>query len=132
MMGALAALILGTAPAMAKEFRGKRNTRVNPVNAAVFEVVAKSSSGGADYWCGASDYAVRALGASWQARLYVARGWGPSPATGRRSAIFFTLDPQAAGIAPAKQSLSINSFKVGDNMSVQQANTYCHLPPTRF
>ncbi|MEX0287376.1 MAG: hypothetical protein AB3N23_22440 [Paracoccaceae bacterium] len=117
-----------TGPVAADEFRGKRGTRVNPVNAAVFEVVARSSTRGPDFWCGAADYARRALGRGWTDRIYVARSMGPSVTTNRRSAVHFTLDPGAAGISPAKPSLSINAFRVGDSMSIQQANTHCNIP----
>ena len=125
-------LAVTSSAASAQEFRGRLSTRVNPVNAAVFEVVARSSSRGSDFWCGAADYARRALGRGWSERVYVARSMGPSVTTNRRSAVHFTLDPGAAGITPGKSSLSINTFKVGDSMSIQQANTYCTVPPTRF
>lgn len=125
-------VVIAADAAAAKEFRGRQNTRVNPVNAAVFEVVARSSSRGADFWCGAADYARRVLGRGWSERVYVARSMGQSVTTNRRSAVQFTVDPGAAGITPGKSSLSINTFKVGDSMSIQQADTYCTIPPTRF
>ncbi len=128
---ALSAALMAGAVA-AQEFRGKHGTRINPVNAAVFEVVAKSSSRGADFWCGAADYARRSLGYGWKDRVYVARAMGPSVTTNRRSAVHFTMDPAAAGITPGGSSNSINRFTVGDSMSIQHANTYCTMPPTRF
>lgn len=113
-------------------FSGKRGTRVAPVNKAVFEVVARGSGSGPEYWCGASDYARRVLGAGWSDTIYIARGRAQSVTTNRRSAVQFTLDPAAAGIPPTAPSISLNSLKVGDNMSVQQGNTYCNMPPDRF
>lgn len=129
---ALLALLPLLVPDAALAFSGKRSTRIAPVNKAVFEVVARGSGTGYDYWCGASDYARRALGAEWSATIYIARGRGTSVTTGRRSAVQFTLDPDAAGITPVPPSLSLNALKVGDNMSVQQANTYCNMGPLRF
>lgn len=130
--GALLALLPVLSPDAAMAFSGKRGTRVAPVNDVVFEVVARGSGTGYDYWCGAADYARRALGAAWTDTIYIARGRGQSVTTGRRSAVQFTLNPSAAGITATGPSLSLNSFKVGDNMSVQQGNTYCNMPPDRF
>ena len=128
LVGVLTVAMPGTADA----FKGKRGTTVNPVDGAVFEVMARTAGSGPDYWCGASDYARRALGADWQARIYIARGRGQSATTNRRSAVHFTLDPAAAGIKPIDPAISLNALKVGDNMSVQQANGYCVMPSTRF
>ncbi|MDK3075473.1 hypothetical protein QO034_20570 [Sedimentitalea sp. JM2-8] len=121
---ALAILLVG-APGAGDAFTSRSGARVNPVNQAVFEVVPRSSGNGPIIWCAAADYAQRALKAPWQARVYVARGRGVSVTTGRRSAVQFTLDPAAAGIVPNGTSLSLNSFAVGDSMSVQQAFGYC-------
>ncbi|MBK0326913.1 hypothetical protein I5535_06345 [Rhodobacteraceae bacterium F11138] len=122
------ALLTGMAmlqPVLANAFTARNGARVNPVNAAVFEVVPRGGGGGGLYWCGAADYAQRALKAPWQARVYIARGLGPSETTNRRSAAQFTLDPQTAGVTPSAPSLSINALKVGDSMTVQQGFAYC-------
>ncbi len=124
------ALIAGLAfatPQTSAAFTSKLGARVNPVNSAVFEVVPKSGGGGQVFWCSAADYAQRQLRASWQARIYIARGRAPSVTTGRRSSVQFTLDPEAAGITPAPTSLSINALKVGESMSVQQAHHFCQV-----
>lgn len=109
----------------ADAFTSRHGTRVNPVNANVFEVIPRSGGSGAMFWCGAGDYAQRELGASWQARVYIARGRAQSETTGRRSAVQFTLDPAAVGVTPIQPSLSINSLKVGDNMTVRMAFEFC-------
>jgi len=106
------------------DVRYAAQTRINPVTDEVFEVVTISSRG-TDFWCGASDYARRVLGGSWADRLYVARGMGPSVTTNRRSAVHFTLNPNAVGTTSGTSNLSINSFSVGDSMSVQRANMFC-------
>ena len=110
-------------------FSGRLGTWINQVNANVFEVIPRSSGSGPVFWCGAADYAHRGLGASWSAQLYIARGRGPSETTKRRSAVQFTLDPGAAGISPSGPSYSLNSLRVGDHMSVQQAYLYCNQAP---
>jgi len=126
------ALLPMLVPDVALAFSGRRGTRVEPVNNVVFEVVARGSGTGPDYWCGAADFARRALGAGWSDMIYIARGRGQSVTTGRRSSVQFTLDPAAAGITPIEPSLSLNALKVGDNMSVTQANGYCNRGPDRF
>lgn len=126
------ALIAGLAfsiPQAGAAFTSKLGARVNPVNSAVFEVVPKSSGTGQVFWCSAADYAQRALRASWQARIYIARGRAPSVTTGRRSSVQFTLDPKTAGVTPAPSSLSLNALKAGESMTVQQAHGYCQISP---
>lgn len=119
-----------TIPHLAGAFTARNGVRVNPVNSAVFETVPRSSGYGAIYWCAASEYARRALNASWQTEVYVARGLGPSETTNRRSAVQFTIDPTAAGISPGSRGGSLNSFNVGDHMSITQANRFCEEQPT--
>jgi len=129
---AVLAALIAAMPGTADAFKGKRGTTINPVDSAIFEVLARTAGSGPDYWCGAADYARRALGADWTATIYIARGRGPSVTTNRRSAVHYTLDPAAAGITPIEPAISLNALKVGDNMSVQQANGYCVMPSTRF
>ncbi|AVO39549.1 hypothetical protein [Pukyongiella litopenaei] len=128
----LTAMLAGLVPLSALAFSAPHGARVNPVSNAVFEVVPRSSGNGPVFWCAAADYARRALGAPWTARIYIARGRGVSETTGRRSSVQFTLDPAAAGIQPMPPSVSLNALRAGDNMSVQEANSYCHIPPRRF
>jgi hypothetical protein len=123
--------LAGTMPTISEAFVGARNTTINPVNGAVFEVVARGASDGTAYWCGAADYARRALGASWRARVHIVRGRGPSLTTNFRTAVHFTIDPKAAGVKSANPSVSLNNLVAGDSMSVQQANAYCKVLPIR-
>ena len=132
-----AALLVATAgltviASVADAFSGRRGTRVNQVDAKVFEVIARSAGSSGDYWCGAGDYAQRALGAAWTARIYISRGRGPSVTTGRRTAVQFTMDPAAVGDPPADNGFFTNAMRPGDSMSVQQAQSYCLQPPVRF
>ncbi|HBS51108.1 MAG TPA: hypothetical protein DEA05_13975 [Rhodobacteraceae bacterium] len=118
-------------PGAAAAFTAFNRLNVNPVDAATFEVVGKGATNGAEYWCAAGDFADRTLRAGWTDRIYIARGRGPSETTGRRSAVQFTLSPEAAGIVPAEPSLRLNALEVGDNMSVQAAKGYCQVLPSR-
>ncbi len=126
-LGALASVI----PDVSQAFSGRRGTRIAPVNDQVFEVVTRIGGLDYDYWCGASDFARRVLGAAWTARIYVARGRGPSVTTGRRSAVQFTLDPNGAGIAAVHGAARYGLLSVGDDMSVQQAAIYCQYSSHR-
>lgn len=126
---AVALLFAGTA---ADAFTSRNGARVNPVDKVVFEVVPRNASTGPDIWCAASEYAQIALKAPWTAKLYIARGRGPSVTTNRRTAVQFTLDPAAAGVTPVPSGLSMNSLKAGESMSVQLAGSYCVTPTARF
>lgn len=134
MARSITALLVGAAiaatPAFAQDFRSKKHIRVNPVNAAVFEVVGSGATRGHDYWCSAADYAIRALGADWSQRVYVARSLGPSATTNRVSAVQFTLDPSAAGISPIETNASLNTFVVGDSLKVNRAFSECQTRTT--
>lgn len=131
-LGALVLTLATGTQVLANEYRGPSGTRINPVSDSVFEVVARSSTRGPDFWCGASDYARRALGRGWTDRVYVAREMGPSVTTNRRSAVHFTVDPSVVGGGSTGGVRSVNRFVVGDSMSIQQANRYCNTLPTGF
>ncbi|MBB95345.1 MAG: hypothetical protein CML68_12230 [Rhodobacteraceae bacterium] len=121
--GALAGSL--PAPAQAQNFLATPGgARVYPINENVFEVVGNSGRGWDMWWCGAATYARRVLGASWQAPMSIARGLGTSQATGRKSAVQFTLNPGALGIETLK-STSPNSLVVGDTKTVQTGNVSC-------
>lgn len=129
----LAASLLAALPLdAAAGFAGRFGTRVNPVNPSVFEVIARTAGSGPDYWCGAGEYAERALGAGWDQPIYIVRGRGPSETTGRRSAVQFSLDPAAVGDPARGGVFMLNALRPGDSMSVQQAMSYCVRPPVRF
>ncbi|WP_170409302.1 hypothetical protein [Ruegeria arenilitoris] len=94
----------------------------------VFEVIPRGRTDVDGYWCAASDFARRTLGASWQQRIYVKRGYGPSEATGRRTAVQFsltapeTVQQQSSGVFSA-------GFQPGFSMSVSAANGRCTARP---
>ncbi|OWU69049.1 hypothetical protein ATO3_23345 [Marinibacterium profundimaris] len=98
--------------------------RVYPINDNVFEVVGNSGYGYDLWWCGASEYARRVLGAGWGTPVTIARSLGTSQATGRRSSVQFTLNPAALGIDKVT-SYSPNALVVGDTKTVQTGNMSC-------
>lgn len=119
-----AALLAVTGPAAAQKAFNAPGSRVYAIDGNTFEVVGNSGRGYKLYWCGAADYARRALGAGWRNQVTVVRGLGTSQATGQRSAVQFTTNPKALGITPI-QSPSPNSYEVGDSKTVTEANGYC-------
>ncbi len=118
-------------PAQAQAFSTQNGYRAYQVNNAVFEVVPRGRSRTNDYWCAAADFARRGLGAGWRQQIYIVRGYGPSEATGRKTAVQFTLDPQAAGVTPLEGGGIRTGFQPGDSMSIQQANGFCEPGPFR-
>ena len=122
----IVALALGAASAaQAQNFLATPgNGRVYPINENVFEVVGNSGLGYDLWWCGASQYARRVLGAGWGAQVSIARGLGPSQATGRRSSVQFTLNPAALDVTVV-HSTSPNALVGGDTKTVQTGNMSC-------
>jgi hypothetical protein len=127
----LVACFAALSPIPAEAFAGRNGTSVNPINDDVFEVITRTAGSTSDYWCGASEYARRELGAGWQDRLYVVQGRGPSVTTNRRTAVQFTLSPDAAGVVPLTSTFRLSQLQVGDNMSIQMANQQCAQRPVR-
>lgn len=123
---------LGLAASGASAFTSREGSRVNPVSAAVFEVIPKAGGLGRNYWCAAGDYAQRALKAPWEAHLYISRARGASETTNRRSAVQFTLEPSLAGSPVKGDFASVNALRRGDNMRVRDAFNLCHQLPAGF
>lgn len=102
--------------------------RTEPINSTDFEVIPRTRQDVDGYWCAAADFARRKLGAGWQQRIYVLRGYGPSVTTGRRTAVQFSLKPPSGG-TPQQNSGIISGFPPGYSMSVQGANAQCNVRP---
>ena len=126
-----AAVLIGLAP-QAQAFSSWNGYRVNQVDDFVFEVIPRGRSRTDDYWCSAADYARRVLGAGWKQRVYIVRGYGPSVTTGRKTAVQFTLQPEAAGVVPLDSGGIRSGLKPGDSMTVQRANGLCEPVPVRL
>lgn len=112
-------------PQFGHAFAASNGLTVAPVNGAVFEVNDWRGARAPAYWCAAANYAKRQLKAGWKVQLYIAHSMGPSVTSDRGNAVQFTIDPAAAGVTAAGSGSSMESFVVGDNMTLQQANTYC-------
>ncbi|MBO9406044.1 hypothetical protein J7399_01285 [Shimia sp. R9_1] len=76
-------------------FVTRNGVRVNPVNEAVFEVLARPAGRASDFWCGAGNYARRALDAPDTALVYVVGGAGPGVTAKSPDAAQFSLTPPA-------------------------------------
>jgi len=99
----------------------------NAISATEFEVIPRARRDIDGYWCAAADFARRTLGAGWQQRIYVLRGYGPSVTTGRKTAVQFSLTPPSGS---AQQGSGISAgFVPGDSMKVQSANGRCNVRP---
>lgn len=127
----LTALVIGLYPQSGEAFSAGNGIKVYQINSSSFEVVPRSSGSTADFWCGASQYARRVLGAGWSDQIYVVRGRGPSEATNKRSAVQFTLTPEQAGLSVGRKGFFTTGLKTGDYMSVQQGNAMCTRDPVR-
>lgn len=118
---ALAAIVLST-PASATFARfGYQTVGLNSTD---FEVIPRGRTDIDGYWCAASDFARRTLGASWQQPIYVKRGYGPSEATGRRTAVQFTLKAPA-NVSQQQSGINSFNFNPGNSLSVSAANARC-------
>lgn len=102
--------------------------RTEPMNSTDFEVIPRARQDVDGYWCAAADFARRKLGAGWQQRIYVLRGYGPSVTTGRRTAVQFSVKPPTGGV-PQQPSVVVSGFQPGYSMSVQGANARCNVRP---
>ncbi|MBO9479076.1 hypothetical protein J7382_16125 [Shimia sp. R11_0] len=105
--------------------------RVNPVNEDIFEVVVRPGAIEADFWCGAGDYAHRALGAEGNARVYAVSGTGPSVTSDGPDAAQFSLKPLRASTG-ATGSIWSWGPRVGDSRSVSDARSQCNRSRNDF
>ncbi|MBO9412937.1 MULTISPECIES: hypothetical protein [Ruegeria] len=119
---ALAAVVL-TTPLSAAGF-ARFGFQTVSVNANVYEVIPRGRNDVDGYWCAAADYARRTLGAGWKQPIYVVRGYGPSEATGRRTAVQFSVSPPP-GVDLNVKSINVG-FVAGQSRSVQSANALCY------
>ncbi|WP_170475971.1 hypothetical protein [Ruegeria arenilitoris] len=120
----IAAAIALTVPTAASS--APNGYRTEPMNSTDFEVIPRARQDVDGYWCAAADFARRKLGAGWQQRIYVLRGYGPSLTTGRRTAVQFSLKMPTN---VPQQNSSFQAFAVGESMSVQGANGRCRAIP---
>lgn len=120
-----AALLLST-PVSA--FNARLGFQTAALSNSSFEVIPRGRTDVDGYWCAAADFARRSLGAGWQQRIYVQRGYGPSEATGRRTAVQFSL-AAPDGVPQQSSGVFSSGFQPGYSMSVQAANARCNFRP---
>ena len=126
-----AATLIALLPLGAQAFTAKNRLTVAPVTSAVFEVVGQPGSGAAQFWCAAGEYALN-QGARSNARIYVESGRQGSVTEPGKTAVRFTLSPDAAGVTPISPQLTLSTEAVGDNLSVASAREYCQPSISRF
>lgn len=111
-------------PASAFAWKAENRLDVNPLpSGGAFEVIGRPGSAGSEYWCAAADYALRELGASSTARIYLTRARGAPETSNRREAVQFSLSATEGGAKSNPPFLSMR--RVGDNLSVSFAHNYC-------
>ena len=112
-------------PHAAQALTTPNNVRVNAVNAQVFEAIAPVDQ--ADYyWCGASHFARRSLGAAWSDKIHIVRGRGASATTNRKTAVQFSLG-EAPSPLSAGERTQFGDLLPGHSLTVTQANGFCSL-----
>ncbi|GLO75101.1 hypothetical protein MACH18_21810 [Phaeobacter italicus] len=108
------------------------NAKIYPLGGNSFEVVPEIGAESAAYWCAASDYARRGLGAGWSDRIFVSNGQANSVVTGRIDAVTFTLEPIEREQPKPLLRLGF-TLKRGDSQTVSAANGFCQdLLPVLF
>ena len=114
---AISALVFSMAlPATAATFVAENRTKVTPLSGGTFKVSPDRYFGVPGQWCGAADYARRALGVSWSSKIYVRGRSG-------RDVIFGT---SPGGATPSSiGSVAASANTPGANFSVQRAFGYC-------
>ncbi|MBO9472567.1 hypothetical protein J7413_03365 [Shimia sp. R10_1] len=105
-------------------FVTSNGVRVNPVNADVFEVLARPAGRASDFWCGAGHYARRALDAPDTALVYVVGGAGPGVTANTPDAAQFSLKPPSE-VSGATGRAGSWGPDVGAATSVGQARRSC-------
>ncbi len=121
----VASLIACTDSALTGDFRTSNGVRVNPVNAQVFEVIARPGDLQVlDFWCGAGEYARRVLDAPGRARVYVVSEAGPGAVSDSKSTVQFSLSPPEQ----TQGALGHTSYwgpNIGSQASVVEAGSRC-------
>ncbi len=110
-------------------FHARNHMRVAPLNDVIVEVGGFTHRSGLfDYWCAVGEYMHRIRREPWQSKIYVVRGLGHGQVTNSRDAVWFTLDPVAAGVEPLGDGFRIlSTLTVGRSESVTSAFYSCNL-----
>jgi hypothetical protein len=111
-------------------FVTSNGVRVNPVNADVFEVLARPMSQASDFWCGAGNYARHRLDAPDNAPLYVVGGAGQGVTAPSPDAAQFSLKPPGQ-VSGATGRAAAWGPELGSVTSVGRARLSCRKAPRR-
>ena len=119
-------MCLVSLPLAAQEFRAINSLHVIQADENVFEVIGRPGALKEDYWCGAGDYVRRVLSVPWKTEIFVVSDISRGVTTGARSAVRFTLTPEAIGIEPYEANWIGNVLTVGYSRSVTGAFGACY------
>lgn len=119
------AALTAAAPTSAQAFRAINTLDVVPIDRNRFEVIGRPRAIKNDYWCAAGDYLRRQLQLPWSTKIYVVTGIQRSEVTGARSAVQFTLAPEAIGLEPYSSSWVSDVLKPGYARDVTAAFHHC-------
>lgn len=121
------AVLTGCQTGGSAAFSARNGVRVNPVNADVFEVIARPNGRKSDFWCGAGSYASRQLGAPDNALVYTVGGAGRGVTMNSPDAAQFSLKPpdQVSGATGREGNWGPS---VGQANSVGRARNSCAPP----
>lgn len=113
------ALVLQGGPSDARRANAFTATAVD---SSTVELSARTSVA-QDYWCQAGSYARNRLRIPVATRIYLVREIGPSQSVpGERSVVFSLNPPEGVDTTPGN---SVTVKRVGDNMSVAGAQSFC-------
>jgi hypothetical protein len=106
--------------------------KVAPIAApdAVLEVYASPGASGKKYFCAAGEFALRFLGSAPGDRLVITRAEAPSDTRPGFKSVLFEIVPRAAATTLAPSGPFIDPDRLGENRSVNAANSFC-VPPNR-
>lgn len=110
----------------AQSYRAINTLQVNKADANVFEVIGRPGAMKEDYWCGAGDYVRRTQNVPWKTKIFVVSDISRGITTGAKSAVRFTLNPEAIGIEPYESNWIGNVLTVGYSRSVTSAFDQCY------
>jgi len=120
-------VLIGCQTGGSAAFSARNGVRVNPVNADVFEVIARPNGRKSDFWCGAGSYASQQLGAPDNALVYTVGGSGRGVTMNSPDAAQFSLKPPEQ-VSGATGRAGNWGPSVGQANSVGRARNSCAPP----
>lgn len=90
------------------------------------EVIGRPGAYKSSYWCAAADF-LRRNRVPWKTRVYVVSGIGRGVSTGARSAVRFTLDPQASDVEIYENNVITDILHPGYGRTLTSAWGECPL-----